>query len=85
MTLSSLLRSKYLLRGVLIVLLLFAIVRLVGPYLIPTATVEREARAAVAALTGARLEVAGGSDFDFWPYPKVTMRNVRLIATGEST
>jgi AsmA protein len=83
MTLSSLLRSKYLLRGVLIVLLLFGIVRLVGPYLIPTATVEREARAAVAALTGARLEVAGGSDFDFWPYPKVTMRNVRLVATGE--
>lgn len=83
MTLSSLLRSKYLLRGILLILLLFVAARLAGPFLIPTAKVEREARSALSALTGARVEIAGGSGFDFWPYPKVTMRNVRLAATGD--
>ena len=82
MTLSRILRSKYLVRAVLVVLLAFAAVRLGFPFLVQTETVAGSIERRLESWTGAEVELGGRTDFSFWPYPRVTLNDVRVGEAG---
>ncbi|GMB82987.1 AsmA family protein [Shinella zoogloeoides] len=81
MTLSRFLRSKLLVRGILAVLLVVAAGRIAFPFLVQTATVERGIEQALKNWTGATVHVGRKAEFSFWPYPRVTLGNVRIVGT----
>ena len=82
MTLSRFIQSRHLVRGFLVVVVLFAAVRIGFPFLIQTRTVGREIERTLEAWTGAKVEVGRAAEFSFWPYPRVTLENVRIVASG---
>ncbi|MFC6447275.1 AsmA family protein [Shinella zoogloeoides] len=85
MTLSRLLRSKHLIRAILVVLVVVAAVRIAFPFLVQTEAVERGIERTLEDWTGADVHVGEDAEFAFWPYPRVTLRNVRILggAAGE--
>ena len=85
MTLSRLLRSKHLVRAILVVLVVVAAVRIAFPFLVQTEAVERGIERTLEDWTGADVHVGEDAEFAFWPYPRVTLRNVRILggAAGE--
>ncbi|WP_203425715.1 AsmA-like C-terminal region-containing protein [Sinorhizobium sp. BG8] len=56
--------------------------RLALPLLVPTAAIEEDLQEAIAAWTGARLEAGAPPQIEFWPYPTVTLRDVKLTRSG---
>lgn len=85
MTLSRFLRSKHLVRAILIVLVAVASVRIAFPFLVQTETVERGIEQTLEDWTGAEVHVGKDAEFTFWPYPRVTLGDVRILdgKTGE--
>jgi AsmA protein len=83
MTLSRFMQSRFLVRGFLVVLALFVAGRVGFPFLIQTDTVGREIEKTLEAWTGANVEIGRAAEFSFWPYPRVTLGNVRVVATGK--
>ena len=85
MTLSRFLRSKHLVRAILIVLVAVAAVRIAFPFLVQTETVARGIEQTLEDWTGADVQAGKEAEFVFWPYPRVTLGNVRIIGgtTGE--
>lgn len=85
MTLSRFLRSPYLVRAVLAVLVVVAMARIGFPFLVQTQTVEQGMEQTLEHWTGATVHVGKEARFAFWPYPRVTLGNVRILdgATGE--
>lgn len=79
MTLSRFLRSKHLVRAILVVLAVVAAVRIVFPFLVQTEAVERGIEETLEDWTGAEVHVGKDAEFTFWPYPRVTLRNVRIL------
>ncbi|MBN9055046.1 MAG: hypothetical protein J0H80_15030 [Rhizobiales bacterium] len=79
MSLSRFLRSKLLVRGLLALVLAVAAARIAFPFLVQTATVERGIERALENWTGADVHVGKGAEFAFWPYPRVTLGNVRIV------
>jgi AsmA protein len=82
MTLSRFIRSKHLVRGILLALALLFAARAAIPFLVQTETVERGIKASLEAWTGASVEIGRAPEFAFWPYPRVTLGNVRVVANG---
>lgn len=83
MTLSRFIQSRHLVRGILVVLVLFAAVRIGFPFLIQTETVDREIERTLEAWTGADVEIGQAAEFAFWPYPQVTLGNVRIVTLAD--
>lgn len=79
MTPSRFLRSKHLVRGILVALVLVFAVRIGFPFLIQTDTVGKAIEEALEAWTGADVTIGKEPEFAFWPYPKVTIGNVRIV------
>lgn len=79
MTLSRFLRSKHLVRAILVVLVVVAAVRIAFPFLVQTETVEHGIEQTLEDWTGADVNVGKGAEFTFWPYPRVTLGNVRIL------
>ena len=84
MTLSRFLQSRHLVRGILAVLVLFAAVRIGFPFLIQTDTVGREIERTLEAWTGAEVDIGREPEFSFWPYPKVTLGNIRIVTADRT-
>jgi AsmA protein len=82
MTLSRFIRSKHLVTGILAVLVLVFAVRIGFPFLVQTDTVGRAVKQTLEAWTGADVEIGQEAEFAFWPYPRVTLGNVRLLRRG---
>ena len=85
MTLSRFIQSRHFVRGILVVLVLFAAVRIGFPFLIQTDTVGREVERMLEAWTGADVEIGQEAEFAFWPYPRVTLGNVRIVAVVDKS
>lgn len=83
MSLSRIIQSRHLVRGILVALVLFATVRIGFPFLIQTDTVGREIEKTLEAWTGAEVEIGKEAEFSFWPYPRVTLGNVRMVSSAE--
>lgn len=83
MTLPPFIQSRHLVRGILVVLVLFAAVRIGFPFLVQTDTVGREIERTLEAWTGADVEIGHRAEFAFWPYPRVTLGNVRIVASAD--
>lgn len=79
MNLSRLFQSRHLVRALLAIVVLVAAVRVGFPFLVQTDTVRREIGETLKAWTGAEVEIGREAEFSFWPYPQVTIGNVRLI------
>ena len=79
MTLSRFLRPKHLVRAILVVLVVVAAVRLAFPFLVQTEAVEQGIERTLEDWTGAEVHVGDGAEFAFWPYPRVTLRNIRIL------
>ncbi len=79
MTLSRLLRSKALVRAILVIVLAVAALRVGFPFLVQTETVERAIERTLENWTGADVQVGRQAEFAFWPYPRVTLGNVRVV------
>ena len=84
MSLSRFLQSRHLVRGILAVLVLFAAVRIGFPFLIQTDTVGREIERTLEAWTGAEVDIGREPEFSFWPYPKVTLGNIRIVTADRT-
>lgn len=84
MTLSRFLQSRHLVRGILAVLVLFAAVRIGFPFLIQTDTVGREIERTLEAWTGAEVDIGREPEFSFWPYPKVTLGDIRIVTADRT-
>lgn len=85
MTLSRFLRSKLLVRAILGVLIVVAAVRIAFPFLVQTETVARGLEQTLENWTGAEVHVGRQAQFAFWPYPRVTLGNVRITSGGEGS
>ncbi|HEV7245989.1 MAG TPA: AsmA family protein [Shinella sp.] len=83
MTLSRFMQSRFLVRAFLVVLALFVAGRVGFPFLIQTDTVGREIEKTLEAWTGADVEIGRAAEFSFWPYPRVTLGNVRVVTEGK--
>ena len=83
MTLPPFIQSRHLVRGILVVLVLFAAVRIGFPFLVQTDTVGQEIERTLEAWTGADVEIGHAAEFAFWPYPRVTLGNVRIVASAD--
>lgn len=79
MTLSRFLRSKLLVRGLLCALIVVAAIRITFPFLVQTETVARGIERTLENWTGATVHVGRDAEFVFWPYPRVTLGDVRII------
>lgn len=79
MTLSRFLRSKLLVRGILGVIVVVAALRIAFPFLVQTETVAQSIEQTLENWTGAEVHVGKGAEFVFWPYPRVTLGNVRIV------
>lgn len=82
MNLYRFIRPKLLVRAILIVLVVVAAVRVGFSHLVQTETVERGLETALENWTGAQVHTGGNTQFTFWPYPRVTLRNVRVVPSG---
>lgn len=78
MTLSRFIRSKLLVRGLLVALALLFAVRIGVPFLLQTDTVGKAIKETLEAWTGAEVRIGKEPEFSFWPYPRVTIGNVRI-------
>lgn len=76
---SRFLRSKNLVRGILAVLAIVFAVRIGFPFLVQTDMVGRAVKETLEAWTGADVEIGKKPEFAFWPYPRVTLGNVRML------
>lgn len=74
-------RSKHLVRGFLVVLAAVFAVRAGFPFLVQTDTVGRAIEEKLEAWTGASVQIGGEAEFAFWPYPRVTLPDVRIVGT----
>lgn len=80
MTLSRILRSKLLVRALLGAFLVGAALRVAFPFLVQTETVARAIEQTLEHWTGAEVHVGKEAEFAFWPYPRVTLGNVRIAS-----
>ena len=78
MTLSRFIRSKLLVRGLLVALALLFAVRIGVPFLLQTDTVGKAIKETLEAWTGAEVRIGKEPEFAFWPYPRVTIGNVSI-------
>lgn len=83
MTLSRFLRSKLLVRGILVVLAVVAALRIAFPFLVQTETVAHGIEQALENWTGAEVQIGKDAEFAFWPYPRVTLGDVRVAGKGD--
>ena len=81
MTPSRFMQSRYLVRGILVLLVLFAAGRIGFPFLVQTDTVGRGIEETLEAWTGADVVIGREAEFSFWPYPRVTLGNVRIVGS----
>lgn len=72
------LRPRLMLRLFAAMVVLAFVLRLIGPYLVSSDSVEREIEAKLSAWTGAQLSFVGSPSFTFWPTPQMGFDNVRL-------
>ncbi|MDX3929603.1 MAG: AsmA-like C-terminal region-containing protein [Shinella sp.] len=82
MNLPRIIGSRQIVAATLALLVLLLAARLGMPFLVPTASIGEDIRKSIASWTGAEVEFASAPQFDFWPYPKVTLRDVRLFSAG---
>nr|WP_298098045.1 AsmA-like C-terminal region-containing protein [uncultured Shinella sp.] len=80
-------RPKLLVRGLLVALVLFFAVRISVPFLLQADTVGRAIEETLENWTGADVHIGKAPEFSFWPYPRVTLGNVRVtsrVVNGKS-
>lgn len=80
MTPSRFIRSKHLVRGILVALVLLFGLRVGFPFLLQTDTVGEAIEETLEAWTGADVQLGKAPEFSFWPYPRVTLGNVRITS-----
>ncbi|MCJ8053957.1 AsmA family protein [Shinella curvata] len=80
MTPSRFIRSKHLVRGILVALVLLFGLRVGFPFLLQTDTVGDSIEETLEAWTGADVQLGKAPEFSFWPYPRVTLGNVRITS-----
>lgn len=80
MTPSRFMRTRYVVRGTLLVLAVVFAARVGFPFLVQTDAVGGAIEESLEAWTGADLEIGQEPSFAFWPYPRVTLGNVRVLA-----
>lgn len=85
MTLSRFIRSKHLMWGILVGLAVVFGVRAGFPFLVQTDTVGAAIEDALEDWTGADVVIGHEAEFAFWPYPRVTIGNVRFLASKANT
>ena len=83
MNLSRFIRSRKLVGGILAVLGAVVLVRAAVPFLVRTDMVAEAIETSLESWTGAEVTTAGSPSFAFWPYPRVTLENVRVEAGAE--
>jgi AsmA protein len=81
MTLSRFIRSKHLMWGVFAGLAVVLAIRAGFPFLVQTDTVGAAIEDALEDWTGADVVIGRKAEFAFWPYPRVTIGNVRFLAS----
>lgn len=79
MSFSRFLQLRYPVWGILVIALLFVAGRIGFPFLIQTDTVSREVERTLEAWTGADVQIGREAEFSYWPYPRVTLGNVRMV------
>ncbi|WLR96438.1 AsmA family protein [Shinella sumterensis] len=82
MTLPRLVRSKFWVRAILVALVVVAGLRIGFSFLVQPETVERGLEQALENWTGAQVHIGKETHFSFWPYPRVTLRDVRVVPDG---
>ncbi len=82
MTLSRFIRSKHMVRAILVVLAVVFGLRAAIPLLIQTDLVGTSIEDTLEAWTGADVTVDSEPQFAFWPYPRVTLENLRFLSTN---
>ncbi|MCR6501098.1 AsmA family protein [Shinella sp. CPCC 101442] len=80
MTPSRFIRSKHLVRGILVALVLLFGLRVGFPFLLQTDAVGKAIEETLEAWTGADVHIGAPPEFSFWPYPRVTLENVRITS-----
>ncbi|WP_411037022.1 AsmA-like C-terminal region-containing protein [Shinella sp. BYT-45] len=83
MPLSRFLRPKHLAGAFLVVLLIAGALRIAFPFLVQTETVERGIEQTLENWTGAEVHIGKDAEFAFWPYPRVTLGDVRILGGEE--
>ncbi|NVP55030.1 AsmA family protein [Mycoplana rhizolycopersici] len=71
-------RAKLLLQLFVVMTALVVVLRLSGPMLISSESVEEQIEAKVSAWTGAQLSFSGTPTFTFWPHPQMRFEHARL-------
>lgn len=82
MTLSRFIRSKHLVWGILAVLAAVFGLRAAVPFLVQTDLVGRSVEETLEAWTGADVVIGVEPQFSFWPYPRVTLGDVRFLSAS---